>query len=48
MSELVPPALPPFEARDSTLMFDNPIDAVHDQLVHFFTTRRTTGTAQIQ
>lgn len=47
-SKLVPPGLPPFELRPTPLKFDNPIDAVYEQLTHFFDTRRATGTAEIR
>lgn len=43
----VPPALPPFQRRPSSLMFANPVAAVHAQLTHFFQTKRLTGTGEI-
>jgi hypothetical protein len=41
------PGLPPFELRPDPLMFQNPVQDVHDQIVHFYVTHRTTGTGEI-
>ncbi len=42
-----PPGLPPFERRPTMLMFENPVAGVHDQMRHFFETKRLTGTGEI-
>jgi hypothetical protein len=47
-SKFEPPALPPFVPRATPLLFDDPIQGVHDQLVHFFDTRRVKGVGEIR
>jgi hypothetical protein len=42
-----PPMAPPLQPRPQPLDFDNPIVAAHDQLVHFWQRRITTGRAEI-
>jgi hypothetical protein len=41
------PGTPPFIERPEVLMFANPTQDVHDQIVHFFATHRTTGIGEI-
>ncbi|MBL9013063.1 MAG: hypothetical protein JNL83_02740 [Myxococcales bacterium] len=47
-SKNVHPALPPFQARPTPLLFENPIASVQAQITHFLSSKRTTGTAEIQ